>query len=180
MITIISSTNRKNSECLQFSKHFFELFHERVGDEVKLLALEDLPQNMLHSDMYEQEGQSRQLGLIQDEFMIPADKFFFVIPEYNGGFPGVLKLFLDACSVREYSRTFEGKKAALVGIATGRAGNLRGMDHLTGVLHYIGTVVMPNKLPISSIKKITDREGRITDIETLEAMKQQVEDFLLF
>jgi NAD(P)H-dependent FMN reductase len=48
--------------------------------------------------------------------------------------PGSLKLFIDACSVREYKQNFKGKKAALVGIASGRAGNLRGMDHLTGVM----------------------------------------------
>jgi len=180
MITIISSTNRKNSGCLQFSRHFFRLFQDRVGKEVKLLSLEDLPQNIMHPDMYENGGQSPEMAAIQNEFMIPSEKFFFVVPEYNGGFPGVLKLFLDACSVREYNRTFKGKKAALVGVATGRAGNLRGMEHLTGVLNYVGTIVMPSKLPISGIENLTNGNGGITDREPLEVMKKQVEDFLEF
>jgi chromate reductase, NAD(P)H dehydrogenase (quinone) len=104
----------------------------------------------------------------------------YIVPEYNGGFPGVLKLFLDACSVREYKKTFKGKKAALVGIATGRAGNLRGLEHLTGILNHVGTVVLPNRLPISSIEKLMDDDGIIRDPATLKVIEKQMDEFLLF
>ena len=44
------------------------------------------------------------------EIVTKTDKFIFVIPEYNGSFPGVLKVFIDACSFPE---SFYEKKAAL-------------------------------------------------------------------
>lgn len=180
MITIIAGTNRRNSEALQFSRHFAGLFRSRTEEPVHILALEDIPATIWQANMYDKGGLSPDIRELQDEVMIPADKFFFVIPEYNGSFPGALKLFLDAISVREYRKTFRGKKAALVGIATGRAGNLRGMDHLTGVLHHVGTHVMPNKLPISSIEKLMDADGNITDAATLLVMEKHVDEFLLY
>lgn len=128
MITVISATNRKDSEAQDFAKFYVKTLSARTSEEVKLLALEEIPHDWFHPDMYAEKGQSPSLARLQDEYMLPAGKFVFVIPEYNGSFPGVLKLFLDACSVRKYHETFKGKKAALLGVASGRAGNLRGMD----------------------------------------------------
>ena len=178
MITIISGTNRKQSECLQFAKLYYDFLTQKSEETIKILALEQIPHDWFHPDMY--DFQSESLQEIQDEYMLPADKFIYITPEYNGSFPGVLKLFIDACSVREYSRTFKGKKAALVGVATGRAGNLRGMDHLTGVLHHVGTHVLPNKLPISRIRHLKNGAGEVIDKGTLKAIEKHVEEFLEF
>jgi chromate reductase, NAD(P)H dehydrogenase (quinone) len=180
MITVISGTNRKSSEALHFAKHYFNLLAAKSNEPVKLLALENIPHDWFHPDMYEKGQQTPSLTALQDEYMLPANKFVYVIPEYNGGFPGALKLFLDGCSIREYKPTFAGKKAALVGVATGRAGNLRGIDHLTGILHHVGTLVLPQILPISSIEKLMDDDGNITDPGTLKAIEKQVDAFLAF
>lgn len=180
MITVISGTNRLNSEALQFATHYFNLLSAKTTEPIKLLALESISHDWFHPDMYEKGNQTPSLAALQDEYMLPADKFIYVIPEYNGGFPGALKLFLDACSIREYKATFSGKKAALVGVATGRAGNLRGIDHLTGILHHVGTLVLPQILPISSIEKLMDADGNITDPGTLKAIEKQVDAFLAF
>ncbi|MBK7407589.1 MAG: NAD(P)H-dependent oxidoreductase [Saprospirales bacterium] len=180
MITVISATNRKNSEALDFARFYIQALQVQTKEEVKLLALEQVAHDWFHPDMYAKNGQTPSLAAIQNEYMLPAAKFVFVIPEYNGSFPGVLKLFLDACSVRAYNETFKGKKVALLGIATGRAGNLRGMDHLTGILHFLGMIVLPNKLPISSIEKLKDSDGNIVDPHTREAIEQQAEELLHF
>ncbi|MCB9265300.1 MAG: NAD(P)H-dependent oxidoreductase [Lewinellaceae bacterium] len=178
MITVISGTNRKNSECLKFARLYFEMLKESTEEEVKLLALEHIPYDWFFPEMYTRQAPS--LKRLQDEYILPATKFVFVTPEYNGSFPGAVKLFIDACTVRKYTSNFKGKKAALVGIATGRAGNLRGMEHLTGVLNFLGTVVMPDKLPISRISDLKDGEGDVIDEETLEAMRIHALEFLEF
>jgi chromate reductase, NAD(P)H dehydrogenase (quinone) len=178
MITIISGTNRKDSECLQFAKIYQDILIQKNAGSVKLLALEQIPHDWFHPDMY--DYQSDSLSALQDEYMIPAEKFIYISPEYNGSFPGVVKLFIDACSVREYRRTFKGKKAALAGVATGRAGNLRGMDHLTGILNHVGTIVLPNKLPISRINDLKNGEGEVIDPATLKAIEAQLDELLAF
>lgn len=178
MITIISGSNRKDSDCLTFAKKYLEIFQAATKEEIKLLALENIPHDWFHPDMYEQ--QSPSLAALQDEYMIPANKFFFVISEYNGSFPGGLKLFIDACSVRAYKKTFKNKKAAMTGVATGRAGNLRGMDHLTAVLNHVGTIVMPSQIPISRISDLISNEKEVVDSVTLAVMEKQVKEFLEF
>lgn len=182
MITIISGTNRKGSRCKVFARQYFDFLAQLLGeDQVQLLALEDIPQHWLSNTMYQLPDQNPELAAIQDQYILAADAFVFVSPEYNGSFPGVLKLFIDACTIREYAGNFKGKKAALLGVATGRAGNLRGMSHLAGILHYLGTTTMPNQLPISSIAQLmNEEEGTVNHQETLTVMRSHAAQFVQF
>lgn len=179
MITVISGTNRKKSESLLFARQMVAFLEANTDEAIKLLPLESIPHDWFHADMYEKDQQSSSLRDLQDEYVLAAQKFLFVVPEYNGSIPGVLKLFLDACSIREYQTNFKNKKAAMIGVATGRAGNLRGIDHLTSILHHMGTLIMPAYLPISKIGGLTE-EGSILDKATLKAMEQFAINFLAF
>ena len=178
MITVVSGTNRRNSETLYFARHYAALTKSLTDKPVKLLSMEDVPGEALNVDMYSGDGQHPTIAALQDEYVLGAERFIFLLPEYNGGMPGVLKLFLDAVSVREYAKNFKGKKAALVGIASGRAGNLRGIDHLNAVLQHMGTLVLPNKLPISSIGGMRTASGEIVHPDTEKAIEAQVQQLL--
>jgi NAD(P)H-dependent FMN reductase len=182
MITIISGTNRKGSRCKVFARQYSDFLGQLLGeDQVQLLALEDISQGWMSNTMYQSSEQNPELAAIQDQYILAADAFVFISPEYNGSFPGVLKLFIDACTIREYAGNFKGKKAALLGVATGRAGNLRGMGHLAGILHYLGTATMPNQLPISSITELmNEEEGAVNHQETLAVMRSHAEQFVQF
>lgn len=180
MITVLSGSNRKGSETLRFALQYADFLRKHTDQPVKVLALENIPHDYFFPEMYSSDRQADSLRAVQDEYLIPAEKIVYVTSEYNGGFNGALKLFLDACSVRAYKATFNGKKAALVGVASGRAGNLRGMEHMTGVLNHVGTIVMPNKLPISQIEKLMDASGEITDEATLVTMEKHALEFLAF
>ena len=178
MITIICGTNRPNSETSKFAKKYVNLCQSK-GADAKLLELEKIPHDWFFAEMYDAKTQAASIAKIQEDYFFLADKLLFVAPEYNGSFPGVLKLFLDAISIREYPRNFKNKKAALSGVASGRAGNLRGIDHLTGVLHHVGTTVMPQSLPLSSIATLYDENGEI-NAATEKLMGEFVDKFLAF
>lgn len=171
MITIISATNRPDSTTKKIASAYAQLM-EKQGVGSKLFSLELLTPDMKFIDLYGQHSEKFQ-QLLQ-EYIIPAEKFVFVVPEYNGSYPGILKLFLDAI-LPDINR---GKKAALVGVSSGRAGNLRGMDHLTGVLHYLGIYVHPNKLPVSSVLTLLDENGKIKDENTLKVLEKQIGEFM--
>lgn len=181
MITVFSGTNRKNSRTRQIAEYAYKLLQDYSPEVVKFFSLEDLPLDLIHQEMYEGAQQAQSLAAIQDEFLIPASKFYFVTPEYNGSYPGILKFFLDACSVREYNASFHGnKKAALLGLAAGRAGNLRGMDQLTGVLNYLKINVMPLQQPLSSIEGLMDDKGNIIDENTQKLILNHIKEFIAF
>ena len=114
---------------------------------------------------------------MEAEYLKAAGKFIIVMPEYNGSYPGILKLMIDNTDT---SKVWWFKKVLLTGVSTGRAGNLRGMEHLTGSLLHMKMIVHPNRLPISIINKLMDETGRFTDIPTLQAIDTQLEEFLCF
>lgn len=180
MITIISGTDRKDGLTHVLAKHYLQLIKSKTDDKVMLYTLEDLPSDLYGSFMYHKETLAPSFQAIEDEYLIPAEKLIFVIPEYNGSFPGILKLFIDACSVRSKMSIFKNKKAALVGVATGRAGNIRGLEHFTSVMMFMGVTVLPSLLPISAFNKMVDGEKKIVDENTLKAIDNQVNEFLAF
>lgn len=182
MITIIAATNRKGSYTLKVAQHYLDVLKSKTDETVALLDLVSLPQEWVHEAMYHHEGQSPIIRAIQEQYLIPADKFVFIIPEYNGSIPGILKLFIDACSVYRMKDTFKrgDKKALLTGVSSGRAGNLRGMVHFTGMLNYLDIAVLPNQLPISVVDTIMNTEGNINHSDTLKVIDAQIDAFLKF
>ena len=80
----------------------------------------------------------------------------------------------------DINRSWKNKKVLLTGVSTGRAGNLRGMEHLTGSLMHMKMHVHPNRLPISQVDKLLDEEDHIKDPGTLKAVDTQLEEFLAF
>ena len=98
------------------------------------------------------------------------------MPEYNGGYPGILKLFLDSVSPKEWTN----KKVCLVGVSSGRAGNLRGMEDLTGILNYLKLHVYYTKLPISTVDKVLNEAGNFISDEQKNASIAQLQGFLEF
>jgi len=173
MITIISSTNRPGSSTLKVAQYYQKRLHE-LGAEAGILSLSDLPANLLQTDLYGSRSEAFQP--IQD-IVTKTDKFIFIIPEYNGSYPGILKVFIDACSFPE---SFYEKKAALVGVSSGRYGNIRGVDHFTGVCHYIHLDVMPLKIHIPSVHKELDAEGNFANADTVRYTDEQMKKFIHF
>lgn len=178
MITVISGSNRPGNSTKPFAKKVHEILDKMTDQKVHFVDLEELTGDIIHSEMYDGAVQSPGIVKIQDEMILPSGKFVFVMPEYNGSYPGIVKIFIDCLSVREYKKTFSGKKAGLIGVASGRAGNLRGMDHLSGVLNHVGAVVYPNKLPISGIGKILGDNNLVEDEGTISALEKFADGFL--
>ena len=173
MNLIISGTNRLGSNSLKVANYYKkELLNK--GEEWEIFSLEDLPHDILFTDLYGKR--SEDFASIQAKIS-EAQKFIFIIPEYNGSYSGVLKLFIDACS---YPSSFTHKKAALVGVSTGKYGNIRGVDHFTGVCNYMRMHVLPLKIHIPHIKDELNSEGLFVDPITQNFINEQIEEIVRF
>ncbi len=173
MISIISGTNRKSSNSLIFSNTIQDIIQQK-NSESRVLNLLDLP----HNFTFENEVFGFEDALVNDvadHYISEADKFIFVIPEYNGSFPGVLKAFLDAFMPSR----IKGKKALIFGISSGRSGNIRGLDHFTGVLNYLEVQVQPTKLAFNNCHQLVNLESkRVNDSATIELIDAELTKFL--
>lgn len=165
-ITIIAGTNRPGSNTRKVAALIGQMLKEK-GVETAFFSLEGLDLN----------GKTPALQQLEETLLYPAQKFIIVSPEYNGSYPGALKTMIDLTDIK---KAWWGKKAMLTGVSTGRAGNLRGMEHLTGTLNYLKVTVLPNRLPISVVDKLMDAEGVIRDEATLAALSAQLDEFIRF
>lgn len=166
MYTIISGTNRKNNTTIRIANIYQEVFKSH-GVQTELLSLVDI---------FPEAG-SESFIQLEEHYLQKASKYIFIAPEYNGSIPGILKLLIDEA---DWKSCWKNKKAMLVGVSTGRAGNLRGMDHLASILHHMHMQVMPFMLPLSKVNEILDEEGKILDPSTMKNIDQQVKSFIAF
>ena len=180
MIVILSGTNRKNSLTLRLADWYQEILSQMTDEDIHLVSIGDVQKGLLHEDMYEEEGQSSILRKLQDDFFIPATRWIIIAPEYNGSFPGILKLFIDALSVRAADRTFHHKKVLLAGISSGRTGNWLGMNQLTSVLQYLKMHVYFNKLALNHISTVLDKKDELSEEKAVRFIRDQIKGFLEF
>lgn len=174
MITVISGTNRSGNLSVLVAGALVELLTAQ-GIEAKLLDLRSLPEDFaFKNEVY--NNSSAKLKRIIPSLIGKADKYVFVIPEYNGSFPGVCKAFIDSVKPER----FKSKKAFIIGISSGRAGNLRGADHLTAILNYLSVAVFPKHVNITHVDGQLDENGKINSASTKELLERSLKSFLDF
>ena len=104
------------------------------------------------------------------EIMTRADGLIIVVPEYNHGYPGELKLVLDSL-FDEY----EKKPVLLCGVSSGGWGGTRVVDHLKQVLVELKMVPTRSALYYPGVKKLFDEQGAIQG----EGHSERVSDALV-
>ena len=174
MTAIIAGTNRANSMTGQVARIIQQELRAKE-QEAHLLDLAEIKDYGLSSTMYAPDAQSAEIKDAQDTILMPSDKWIVLLPEYNGGVPGIFKLLIDAISVRDKDG-LKGKNVLLIGIAAGRAGNLRGLDYMTNCLNYLGMNVHAQKMPISQINGVL-KDGKLEDY-TAKTLNGLVQEFL--
>ena len=167
MITVISGTDRNDSNTLRVATLYHRMLAARTRLPLGLISLQGLP-------VWER---SPELKTLEQDILIPTTHFLFIMPEYNGSFPGILKTMMDNSDIK---RCWWGKKALLTGLADGRAGNLRGLEHMTGILQYLRVNVYWDKLPLSRINEEIDADGSLLKPTTKAVMEAQIDGFLKF
>lgn len=174
MITIVVGTNRRDSISQQIGIQYSEILEEHDID-ASVLNLMDLPSDFIKSALYENVGKNEEFNTIR-ELMNQSQKFVFVIPEYNGSFPGVLKAFLDGL---DRAKALTDKKCALIGISAGDQGAGLALSHFTDILHYCGTNVLAYKLRLAKIgDSMTDK--KITNDLYLSKIQKQAQKLIEF
>ncbi len=165
MYTIVAGTNRNGSNTLLVAQEY-QQFLQQEHIQSTIFNLEEI--TSLNRDEH--------FISLEKKYLSAAEKFIFIIPEYNGAFPGVMKLMIDMTDIRTI---WNGKKVLMTGIATGRSGNLRGLDTFTNICNYIKLHVLPNKLPISVINQELEF-GKFYKPETVQAIREQIKEFISF
>lgn len=171
--TIIIGTNRVDSSSSKVAK-LYEEKYRGLGIKSSIISLMDLPIDFSTTNMFGRRNLN--FDPIQEQVSI-TDKFIFIIPEYNGSFPGILKLFIDGC---EFPSSFANKKCSLVGVSTGQFGNLRGLEHFTGVANYLKMNVYHHKIYLARVHDQIILDEIEDNVEYNRLINKQIEGFINF
>jgi chromate reductase, NAD(P)H dehydrogenase (quinone) len=151
MISIIVGTNRKDSLSKVVAEYYQNLL-KTLGNSSQIIDLADLPEDFAFSALYNNAGKNAAFNEFQ-KIIDSSQKIIFIIPEYNGSFPGVLKTFVDGL---RYPDSFNHKKVALVGLSAGVLGNAVGLGHFNEILSYMNADVMGLRVKLGQIKNYFD------------------------
>ena len=174
MIKIIVGTNRKNSVSRIIAELYQSILLEK-GAESEILELEHLPADFTATALYENNGKNPEYNSFHDRVK-EGKKFVFIVPEYNGSFPGILKTFIDGMT---YPNTFRNKKCALVGISSGIGGGGIALSHLTDIFHYLGMHVLALKPKLAKIEQNMS-DNLLTNRLYIELLHTQADMLLEF
>lgn len=171
-IVVICGTNREGALSRLLSAEVADTYRE-LGATVDVIDMAELPPSILDATAYKE--QPAEVKAIVDRFLA-ADGAVFIVPEYNGSFPGVLKLFID---MLPYPEGFDSRPCAFLGLAAGQFQGLRAVEHLQGVAGYRNAHMYPRRIFIGdSYKQFID--GKLADDDLTKRLREQSTGFVDF
>ncbi len=172
-LAIISSTDRPNSKSELMAKYVQKLYVDR-GVEASIYSMKDFPITEVAGGPY-----GKDLPKVE-AFRAPilaSDALLFVIPEYNGSFPGILKLFVDYLP---FPDAFKNLPMAFIGIAAGAFGGLRAVEQFQMVANYRNALAYPERVFVSCFNQHFDAEHGLTVPLQQELLLSQTDGFIGF
>ncbi|MBI4276677.1 NAD(P)H-dependent oxidoreductase [Candidatus Uhrbacteria bacterium] len=104
-----------------------------------------------------------------------ADGFIMVVPEYNHGYPGELKMMLDLRS-DQYHR----KPVAICGVSSGMLGGARMVEQLRLIMIEFHMVPIGKAVYFANVNKLFDDAGGITDPSYDKKVAGMLDELLWF
>ena len=153
-IPVILGTVRKGRASENVAKFLFGEVQKREGVETELIDIRDLKFPV--DDAGEQIKESKF-----SEKCERADGLVIVTPEYNHGYPGMLKHVLDS-NLKEYIH----KAVGICGVSAGAFGGVRVIENLLPVLRELGLVTIFWDGNFSGAQKLFGEDGEILDEAT--------------
>ena len=107
------------------------------------------------------------------ETVMHADGLIIVAPEYNHGYPGILKHALDT-NLKEYIH----KPVGLCGVSAGGFGGTRVVESLVPVMRELGLVTIFWDLNVSAAGKAFDASGQLLDAALPRRADKMIDELL--
>jgi len=161
-IPVILGTVRKGRTSENVARFVFEETKKREGVETELIDIRDI--RVAVDDAGEAIKDSRFSATVER-----ADGLVLVVPEYNHGYPGMLKHVLDS-NLKEYVH----KAVGICGVSAGGFGGTRVIEHLLPVMRELGLVTIFWDGNFSQAQNLFDAEGKLLD----ESHIKRIDKFL--
>jgi len=150
-IPVILGTTRKGRRSENAARFVFEETKKRAGVETEFVDICEIPMRL--DDAGEQIKDQAFSVLVKR-----ADGLILVVPEYNHGYPGLLKHALDM-NLEEYIH----KAVGICGVSAGPFGGTRVIEALLPVMRELGLVTICVDVNFGHAGKIFSEDGKLLD-----------------
>ncbi len=174
LISVVSATSRHSSNTRIVADIYLDFLHSK-GQEAQLIDLADIPADFIGHGLYNGKSDHPAWKAMQEQANA-TQKFVFIIPEYNGSFPGILKVWVDGL---QFPSSFKGKKGGLVGISDGTQGGALAMGHFADILNYLGMNTLALRPRFIQIGKHL-QEGKLINAEYLKFLDLHADQLISF
>lgn len=174
MITIVMPSSRPGGKSAVIADEYYKALQE-LGAPAQILNLAEFTPAMIEATHYTFAPDRCGFDAIQ-QLVDASEKFVFILPEYNGSFPGLVKVFVDAC---RYPDTFTGKKVAMIGLSAGTQGAALAMSHFADILNYFGAHTLALRPRFIRINDAI-QEGKLLNDEYRMFIQMQAEQLTKF
>lgn len=172
-LKIISGTDRPDSNSLRIAGYVQQQYRSH-GVDADIINLQDFPTSAVEGGRYADKPREVHAYIHP---VVEADALVIVCPEYNGGYPGILKLFIDYLPFPE---ALNKKPISFIGHANGAFGGLRAVEQLQHVVGYRNAHVFPERVFIPRIGKNFDDKKGISDPFQQDLLQSQIKNFIAF
>ena len=150
-IPVILGTTRKGRASENVAKFILGEVKKREDVETELIDIRDLKFPI------DDAGEAIKNSTFS-EMINRADGLVLVVPEYNHGYPGLLKHVLDT-NLKEYTH----KAVGVCGVSAGGFGGVRMIENLLPVLRELGLVTIFWDGNFSGAQSLFDASGNMKD-----------------
>jgi len=150
-IPVILGTARQGRQSENVAHFVFEQTKKRVDVETELIDVRKLPMRL--DDAGEQMKDVPFSASIER-----CDGIILVVPEYNHGYPGLLKHALDM-NLKEYIH----KAVGICGVSAGQIGGARVIENLLPVMRELGLVMIFEDVNFGKVGTLFDERGQLLD-----------------
>ncbi|MBY0586389.1 NAD(P)H-dependent oxidoreductase [bacterium] len=173
MIEIISGTNRAGSNSRKVATAVESIYRDQ-GVSAQVLDIADLPMEIFHPDVYAKKPASLETWTNR---ILQSAGIAVVVPEYNGGFPGALKYFID---MLPFPQSFQNRPVCFIGIGAGEWGGLRPVEQLQQVFGYRNAFICPYRVFIKGVHHVFDETGQLKQDDLKDRLAEQARLFVDF
>ena len=165
-IPIILGTARQGRESEHVARLVFEQVKKRAKVETELIDVRNLPMRL--DDAGEQMKDPAFSATIER-----CDGLILVTPEYNHGYPGLLKHALDM-NLTEYIH----KAVGICGVSAGPMGGARVIENLLPVMRELGLVAIFEDVNFGHVGKLFDEQGKLLDQNYLRRVDKFLDELI--
>jgi NAD(P)H-dependent FMN reductase len=156
-IPIIAGSTRRERQSIKVARFVLSRLQQRSGVQTELIDLLEYNFPIMEERLHRRDDPPPGLREFGDK-IARADSFIIVSPEYNNGYPGVLKNALDYL-LPEYER----KPVGIVTVSAGGFGGLTCLALLRLVTIGMGAFPIPESLPVSRVHDSFREDGKPND-----------------